>query len=44
MKKLAKQMNYEPPVLEIIEVEIEAGFATSGGDFENPIEDTPGSW
>lgn len=44
MKELTKQMNYEPPVLEVIEVEIEAGFAASGGIFENPMEGNPGSW
>ena len=34
---------YERPQIEILEVEIEKGFASSNGNFENPIEDTPGS-
>lgn len=35
---------YERPQIEILEVEIEKGFASSNGNFENPTEDTPGSW
>ena len=29
-------LNYDPPKVEIIEVEVEKGFATSDGDFERP--------
>lgn len=35
-------MNYEAPQVEIVEVEVETGFATSGGEYpgwgsENPL-------
>ena len=38
MKKLAEKKNYEPPIVEIIEVKVEEGFATSSQDpiFSNP--------
>ena len=29
---------YEAPVVEVIEVEVEKGFATSGGPGESPVE------
>ena len=44
MKIENKRMNYEMPQVEIIEVEVEKGFATSSGNIENPEEGLPGSW
>ena len=32
---------YVAPVVEVIEVEVEKGFATSGGPGESPIEGWP---
>ena len=36
--------NYETPQVEVIEVEVEKGFATSQDIVENPTEGIPGSW
>ncbi len=38
MRKLPKEKNYEPPIVEIIEVKVEEGFAASNQDpiFRNP--------
>ena len=44
MKTKFEEMVYETPQVEIIEVEIENGFAMSGGSVENPTEDETGSW
>ena len=32
---------YTAPVAEVIEVQVEKGFATSGGPGDSPIEDWP---
>ena len=37
-------VKYETPQVEIIEVEVEKGFAGSDGDLENPNEDDPSGW
>lgn len=39
-----KTVNYETPLVEIIEVEVEKGFATSSGNVENPYEDEVTPW
>ena len=44
MKNLVEEMIYEAPIVEIIEVEVEKGFAASPSNVEDPIEKTPGSW
>lgn len=44
MKYFIEKMIYETPIVEVIEVEIEKGFATSSSNLENPEEDFPGSW
>ena len=44
MKMVETSFPYEKPHIEILEVEIEKGFASSNGNFENPTEDIPGSW
>ena len=35
---------YEAPAVEIIEVEVEKGFATSDGNIENPKEEEETPW
>lgn len=42
MKVVYESVIYESPQVEIIEVEVEKGFAVS--NVENPKEDVPGSW
>ncbi len=44
MKAEMEEGVYEAPIVEVIEVEVEKGFAASDGNFEDPIEGTPGSW
>ena len=39
-----KTVNYETPLVEVIEVEVEKGFATSSGNVENPNEDEVTPW
>ncbi len=34
--KMEKEMKYEAPVVEVLEVEVEVGFAGSPGDVVNP--------
>ena len=35
---------YTAPIVEVIEVEVEKGFATSSGNVENPNEDEVTPW
>lgn len=45
MKNNVKEMVYEAPIVEIIEVEVEKGFALSGRGMESPTESNEiGSW
>ena len=44
MKAEMEEGVYEAPIVEVIEVEVEKGYAVSNGNVENPIESTPGSW
>ena len=37
-------LNYEAPQVEIVEVEVEKGFATSGGEYPNPFGPTETPW
>ncbi len=41
-----KKLTYEAPQVELIEVQVEQGFATSGGTTGNtsPWEETNGTW
>ena len=39
-----EEMVYETPQVEIIEVEVENGFAMSGGNVENPTESNESPW
>ena len=41
---MMNEMAYQSPLVEIIEVEVEKGFATSSGNIENLEEGLPGSW
>ena len=46
MKKM-EMMQYESPQVEIIEVEVERGFAQSpgnDGNIENPVQGNEGEW
>jgi len=36
--------DYEVPQVEVIEVEVENGFAASGGTFEKPIQGEESGW
>ena len=36
MKNQVEEMEYETPEVKMIEVEVEQGFAVSGGNLENP--------
>ena len=36
---MMEKLVYTAPVVEVIEVEVEKGFATSGGPGESPIEE-----
>ena len=36
---MMEKLVYTAPVVEVIEVEVEKGFATSGGHDESPIEE-----
>jgi len=45
MKIEMEEMVYETPLVKMIEVEVEKGFAQSLGEsLENPIEDDPSGW
>lgn len=44
MRKLPKKKNYEPPIVENIEVKVEEGFAASDGNVENPVEGEESGW
>lgn len=44
MKNQLKKMIYEAPIIEIIEVEVEKGFALSGRGMESPTESSEISW
>ncbi len=42
MKSAVQETNYESPIVEVIEVEIERGFV--GSNVENPIEGEESDW
>lgn len=44
MKAEIEKGAYDAPIVEVIEVEVEKGYAVSNGNVENPTESTPGSW
>ena len=44
MRTKFEEVVYETPQIEIIEVEVENGFAVSGGNVENPTEGETGNW
>ena len=44
MKNQVEEMEYETPEVKMIEVEVEQGFAVSGGNLENPRYNDEEDW
>lgn len=44
MKNQVKEIVYESPIVEVIEVEVEKGFALSARGMESPTESDEISW
>lgn len=44
MKVQVEEIIYQSPIVEVIEVEVEKGFALSGGGMESPTESDEISW
>ena len=44
MRKQSEDLIYESPKVEVVEIQIERGFAASGGNFENPTESDEIGW